>query len=390
MPFGLNDKGFKRKRYADIRNDLATQWKEKFGENSRTEEKSVNGILISLIAYVASPLWMLAEKVYNNSFVHKAEGNSLSGLVENRFMQRRPAEKSQGEVVITGEPGTTIEAGFTVSRINSYVTVEDVEIGVGGTVVAWVEAIIAGANGNAPANTVIEIDTPLVGVDSVTNPEPIIGGREEETDTELKERYERSYAIGGSGTLPSIEAALLGLPQVRDARVYENTTMVGNNGVPPKSIAPFVYGGDDDEIARAIFEMKAGGIQSFGNIEKIVADSRGEPHIVGFTRPDVVEVFAEINLDTDSDFPVNGLEQVRSKIIEYIGGIDEDATEYSGLGQGQNIIYTRIIAAIQKVPGIVDIPVLKIGKQDPPTETGNVDILRDEVAITDWEKVVVN
>lgn len=390
MPFGLNEKGFKRKRYADIRNDLAIQWKEKFGENSRTDEKSVNGILISLIAYVVSPLWMLAEKVYNNSFVHKAEGNSLSGLVENRFMQRRPAEKSQGEIVITGEPGTTIEAGFTVSHINSYVTVEDVEIGIDGTVEAWIIAIIAGANGNAPANTVIEIDTPLVGVDSVTNPEPIIGGREEETDAELKERYDRSYAIGGSGTLPSIEAALLGLPQVRDARVYENTTIVENNGVPPKSIAPFVYGGDDDEIARAVFEMKAGGIQSFGNIEKTVVDSRGELHTVGFTRPDVVEVFVEINLDTDSNFPINGLERVRSKVIEYIGGIDKDATEYSGLGQGQNIIYTRIIAAIQKVPGIVDIPVLKIGKQDPPIQTGNVDILRDKVAITDWEKVVVN
>lgn len=389
--FGLTRDGFKRKRYADIRADLEIKWKELFGENSRTDERSVNGKIISLIAHVASPIWMLAERVYNNSFVHKAEGRALDGLVENKLIYRRRAEKAVGTIEIRGQPGTIIEAGFWVSNNRViYTTVEDVEIGSSGVVLAKIEAQDEGSQGNTTANTITEIVTPVFGVESVNNPDPVLGGRDEETDVELKERYDRSFGIGGSTTIPSIEAALLALPRVRDARIFENTTMNEVNGIPPKSIAPFIFGGDDEEIANTIFLMKPGGIRSYGTTEITIADSRGEQHIIGFTRPDTIQIYVHVELKTDGNFPINGYEQVRTKIIEYIGGYDEDATEYNGLGLGEDVIYTKIIAAIQQIDGVVDIPVLLVDTQDPPTATGNIEIAINEVAQTDFEKVSVS
>lgn len=389
--WGLTRDGFKRKRFADIRADISAEWKRLFGENSNTES-GINAKIIDLLSYALSGLWQLAERVYNNSFVHKAEGRALDGLVENKLIYRRPAEKAFGKIEITGEPGTIIEAGFLVSNGANkiYRTIEDVEIGSNGKVLVDIEAEKAGSDGNAPANTITEIVTPIFGVESVNNPEPILGGRDEETDVELKERYDRSFGIGGSSTIPSIEAALLALPRVRDARVFENTKMDEINGIPPKSIAPFVFGGDDEEIAKTIFLMKPGGIQSYGTTEITVTDSRGEQHIIGFTRPNTIHIYVHVELKTNGNFPLDGYEQVRTKIIEYIGGYDEDATEYNGLGLGEDVIYTKIIAAIQQVDGIVDIPVLLVDTQDPPTATGNIEIALNEVAQTDFEKVTVN
>src|SRR5690625_2769756 len=373
----------------DIRNDIEKEWKRLFGENSRTDDKSINGKLISLIAYALSPLWMLAEKVYNSGFVHKADGNTLDNIVQNRLMSRRQAEKAKGIIKIIGDESTIIEAGFIVANRVEYITTQDVEIGSSGEVLAPIEAVEGGSRGNTPANTITEIVTPLVGVDEVTNIEATSGGRDKETDAELRERYDRSFAFGGSATTASIEANLLGLAGVRDARVHENTTMNELDGMPPKSIAPFVFGGEDEDIARTIYELKSAGIQSYGTTEITITDENDEEHTIGFTRNDVVDIYVHVELETNDDFPIDGYKQVRTKVIEYIGGQDEDAVEYNGLGLAQDVIYVKVIGAIQQIEGITDIPVLYIDTKTPAENIGNINITRDEVALTDCEKVTI-
>src|SRR5690606_39505570 len=56
--------------------------------------------------------------------------------------------------------------------------------------------------------------SPLVGVESVTNLEPIGGGRNEETDDELRRRYELTRIAVGSPTTNGIRAEVLGVPGV--------------------------------------------------------------------------------------------------------------------------------------------------------------------------------
>src|SRR5690625_4880424 len=129
----------------DIRNDLEKEWKRLFGENSRTDDKSINGKLISLIAYILTPLWMLAERVYNNGFVHKAEGNPLSELVRNNLMERRTAEYAKGKIKIIGDVGTVVENGLLISNDEiGYMTTETVKIGESGEVTVPIIALEAG------------------------------------------------------------------------------------------------------------------------------------------------------------------------------------------------------------------------------------------------------
>lgn len=185
-----------------------------------------------------------------------------------------------------------------------------------------------------------------------------------------------------------MEASLLELSGVRDALVEVNETMNTVDGIPPKALAPTVFGGDNNEIAQAIFETKAGGIQSFGDIQVQVLDKRGNPHTIGFSRPTEIPIYVDISLTTNANFPADGATQIRTDVIEYIGGLDADGTEYNGLGQDEDVIYTKIIGIVHDTPGVDDVTV-QIGTDQAALAAANVPIATREVAVTDYNKVVV-
>lgn len=391
MSFGLNEKGFKRKRYADIREDLASRWKEKFGEDSRTDERSVNGILISLIAYAASPIWMLAEKVYNSGFVHKAEGQALSGIVGNNLLKRRPAEKAKGTITIIGDEGTVVDAGFKASYKTSYSTIEEVKIGSSGEVEVEVKADATGVIGNVESEKITEIDTPIVGVSEVVNRKPVSGGREEETDDELKQRYDLSLSTGGSPSTNGIRAEVLGVEGVRTATVIENLTgEEDSEGRPPKSYETYVLGGEDVDVAKAIFKRRAAGTRPYGNTIIEVEDDSGNIVPIGFSRANEVEIYFDIKLDTNNKFPRNGVRRIKTLIIEHIGGLDFDGNEYTGLQTGDDVYFTKIISLIHSLPGVEYVKDLQIGTDENNLGSfKNVSIERTKVAMTDYEKIDV-
>ncbi|NGP45959.1 hypothetical protein G4V62_13755 [Bacillaceae bacterium SIJ1] len=390
--FGLTKDGFKRKRYVDIRAELSSEWKRLFGENSSTES-GINGKLISLIAFGLSGVWKLAEKVYNGGFVHKATGRTLDGLVDNRLMRRRPAEKAKGLIEVTGDEGTLIESGFIVSNgKQTYETTENATISGAGTVEIPVIAQLAGSDSNTEANTVTDIVTPLVGVSDVVNPDPISGGRDEETDEELKERYDQSHSTGNSPSTNGIRAEVLGVEGVRTATVAENLSLeTDQSGRPGRSFEVFVIGGEDNDIAKAIFRRRAAGIQPYGQITIDIVDDSGNIVPVGFSRAEEVYIYFNVQVETDNEFPADGYEQVRTAIIQYVGGTDYDGNVYTGLTAGQDMIFTMVVYEIHKITGVTSIPVLEIGTDpDNLLPMNTIEINPTQVAMTDYEKVTVS
>ncbi|MGY4689355.1 baseplate J/gp47 family protein [Salibacterium sp. K-3] len=388
---GLDRNGFKRKRLADIRSELQDKWRELNGENSRVTQ-GIMAKIIALMAWALSVLWQLAEHVYNNGFVHKASGKSLDGLVSNRLMRRRPAEIATGEIEITGDEGTEVEAGFIASNGDmEYVTTEAVTIESDGTVLAPVEAEQAGAEGNTPANTVTEIVTPMVGVDSVANPDPISGGRDEETDGELKRRYELSQSAGNSPTTNGIRAAILGVEGAMTATVIENLSLeTDTEGRPGRSFEAFVSGGSDEDVAQAIFNRRAAGVEAYGSITVDIEDDSGHIIPISFSRAEEVEIYFNIELDTDNEFPSDGMQQARTAVIQYVGGTDYDGNVYTGLGAGDDMYFTMLIAALHDIPGVNRIATLEVGTDpDNLNPMSDVAINQQQVATTDYEKVTV-
>ena len=384
--FGLLPSGFKRKQYTDIKESMETRAKNLFGEDVNLAEKSPLGLFIRLFAWSVGILWQLAEKVYFSAYVHTAEGSSLDHVSKYIGISRFPATSATGEVTFTGDEGIGVPEGFLVQTPDGIVF----EVLEGGTIDNTeqinleVQAIDVGTIGNVSENRITEIVNPLAGLNSVNNSDPISGGSNVESDDALRERYELSVSQVGSSTSASIEATILQVDGVVDAKVRENDLPTTENGIPPKSIAPLVLGGANEDIARAILKTKAAGILSFGSVVETVEDSRGVEFDIGFTRPTEAPITVDVTLTTNATFPGDGNEQIRTAIIQYIGGEDEDGSTFTGLRLGQDVIYTQIIGLCHTVQGVTDVS-LTVN-----TGTSNIPIDDDEIATTIFTDVVVS
>ena len=94
-----------------------------------------------------------------------------------------------------------------------------------------------------------------------------MGSIVEETDAQLRLRRRQSVAINSYGYLNGLQAALLQLDGVNDAKVYENyTSSTDANGTPAHSIWVVMDGGSSEDIANTIYSKKAPGCDMRGSI----------------------------------------------------------------------------------------------------------------------------
>ena len=354
--YGVTKYGFRRKLYSEALQERITRAKRVFGVNIDTSETSFLGKFIRNAAWDEAILWEEIEKVYFSAYVNYAEGSDLDSVGQYLTITRRPAVKAKGIVKITGKDGTLIPRGFRVATESGqiYETLDFAEIKNGSAEVV-VRSITAGKIANALAGEVNSIVNPTFGIESVTNPEVIEGGLDLETDEEFRERYKKSYSRAGGSTVPALTAAILDIDDVVDAEVRENFTMVEVDGIPPKAIACFVFGGSDDEIAQTIYDNKPAGIEAFGQIYKYIEDKKGFKHKIGFTRAKTQEVYVKLKIKKSEDY--KGDEAVKRAIINYIGGIDSDGITYSGLKLGDDVIISKVIGSVMCLGGVADVEV---------------------------------
>lgn len=389
--YGVTKYGFKRKPYTEILEDKQARARAFFGEDIDLSDRSPLGLFIQVIAWEESRLWEVAEDVYYSAYIDDAEGKQLDSAVKYTAITRKGPQPAKATVVIVGDEGTEVQPDNlivgTKTGINFKPT-ENVMLKAEPTELE-VECMIPGEIGNVPANSITEIVMQGAGlnINSVNNPEPARGGQETEDDMELRDRYYRSLSRGGSSSRVAVEAALLDIPTVKDAVVEENDTMEEKNGIPPKCIAPYVFGGDDTDIAQTILQKKAGGIQSFGTVQIEVEDSKGYKHMIGFSRPESKEIYVKIAVSKNAQYPADGDKQIRTAVIKYIGGKDEDGAEFKGLGLGQDVILSKIITAAN-IQGVEDVTV-ELSTDGQTYATENITISKMEIATTDYTKVVV-
>lgn len=367
MTFGLTNTGFKPKRYADILPEKERRARELFGNDANLSDSSPLGMLVRLNAWDEAAVWQQMEEVYLSAYVSSAEGVSLDRKCQDIGIMRQLATRATGTIQFSGADGTQIFEGFEVQTATGIVfrTTTATTIS-GGLALAEIEAVVPGASGNVGAGAISRMVRPQAGVTGVTNPDPTSGGRDTETDAQLRERYVRSVSKPGGASAAAIEASIREVEGVVDAKVWENDSAAEVGGIPPKSIAPIVWGGDGEEIATVILQTKSAGIKCFGTETYTVLDSRGVEHQIGITRPAEVPIDISVTLTVDDLYPPDGDSQVAAASGEYI----------AGLGLADDVIYTRVISRIHSVPGIIDIPALTLNGGG-----GNISIGVDEVAI---------
>ena len=388
--FGVTADGFKRKSYNDILSNLQARAREVFGNDINLSNTSFLGMWLQNEAWEIAELWELAEDVYYSPFVDFSEGLSLDSTGKYIAISRKPAQKSKGAITIEGREGTSIPKGFRVGNKELDIVFETTEnkvIGDTRIIDIPIASINPGLNKNVPTNTLVKMVNPISGVDAVYNKDITTGGADTETDKEFRERYYRSISRGGSSTRESVEAALLDMNNVTDALVEENDTMEYIDDIPPKSLAPYVFGGEDEDIAKVILESKAGGIRSYGSTEVQVEDSKGVYHTIGFTRPIVKDIYVKLNIAKDKGYL--GDDVVIRAVLNYIGGEDAEGISYKGLKLGENVVISKIMASVMCLQGIKDIGV-EIGSDGETYQFSNIEIAKKEIAKTRYDKVVIN
>jgi uncharacterized phage protein gp47/JayE len=209
-----------------------------------------------------------------------------------------------------------------------------------------VEAETAG-DITAYAGTLTVIETPVSGLDSVTNALDCTGGTDIETDAELRMRRLETLANPGAGTVDSIRANILEIDEVEACVVYTNREdVVDGDGRPPHSLEAVVLGGDDQDIWDTLWAYSPAGIEFVGTEIGTVVDSQGFEQSVNFNRPSEVEIYMEIDLDETATFPSGGEDSVKASVLAYA---DEN------FSIGDEVVTTEFYGAIHETVGIGDI-----------------------------------
>lgn len=229
-----------------------------------------------------------------------------------------------------------------------------------------VNAIETGAKA-VPANTIDEIETPVTGLNSVDNLLVGVQGRSTETDDEVRLRRKQSLRVVGAATVPSIEARLLQeVEEVTAVSVKDNRKDIEVDGRPPHSIEAIITYPEGDTvveqaIADKLWEVGGGGIATHGDILKTITDSSGDEHAIYFSRPidKYIHINAEITLNDEEVFPVDGIEQIKEALAEY----------GNTLKASEDIIRQKFFNSFYVVEGVEDITLYEHDATDNPGDT---------------------
>lgn len=303
-----------------------------------------------------------------------AAGDVLAELVDaiNDLDEPVLAVALSGDIWITSADNetaftVTVGAGLDILQVTSPFEAEAVETG---PVLALAE-------------TVTDILTPQAGWQSVTNPLAGVTGRNAETDAELRLRRRQSLRVIGAGSVEAIRARLLQEVQsIQSVAVYENREPTEDEyGRPGHSFEAVIEGADDDDIANAIWNLKPAGIQTFGNVTRIITDSQGDPQAIRFSRPVAVpiKVVAAVQIDT-SLFPGLGVQMIREAIVDFGNALGV------GVDVGVKTFYCRIF----DFAGVLDIEMTVERLADDTTVTdGVLPIGQVEIATFDLANITV-
>ncbi len=385
---GVSDNGFEAKRLADVLSDAENELRlitdPVTGQNLQADFASSDPAMqIVKVPLDAVGLnWEAAQLIYQQFDPSKATGPSLETLVELNGLERQPSSASIANLTVTGTPLLSVAAGQLVAdsnNVNQWVLEAWTFDGTG---TATVEAN-ASVNGpiQAAANTLINIVTPVAGWVSVTNLDPAIAGRNQETITQLRTRRARSTLAPASGPVESVFSNLANISGVTYARVYQNNTLaIDANGITPKSVAAVIVGGDDEDIAFTLLQRTGVTADWFGSTALTLFDVQNEPYTVKWTRPAAVNIFIELDIEVynASVFPVNGIQLIKDAILAYaIGGAPalgiDDGFEDVGFPPGSLVVLSRLYTPINSVPGHRVVS-LKIGLSAMTVGTADIQI----------------
>lgn len=375
--------------------------------HSPITDRNVGSVARTLVEAVGREIAVLYEQlelVYKSGFLDTAEGTALDFVVALLGLERIRAGRQAGAVIFARSspaPGNiTVPIGTVVAtppqgadrQTFEFETVRSrtlrqgqTEVGVPVRFRPTPEQEAAFVTGQVAAGTICLLPKPIVGLETVTNPEATSRGGEDERDEELRRRAKNAFTGASKSTLDALRAAVLRHGPGVDVVVQELP-----RGVPGE-VRLMISGADEEEhraaIERSLLATKAAGVM----IETSFAHT--------------VRVVLGLLLETQEDVELSGEERgrledaVRTAVVEHAGT----------LRAGESLKRNSLIALALTDPRIRDVQIVKLiahraglGEENanrllnargeaivPPEDGTNLLATFDHLRVGQSEKVVV-
>jgi uncharacterized phage protein gp47/JayE len=354
----INNNGIESTQLSEYVADINEIFTKVFGDSFNTDPETRQGQLIGFLAQALETSDNSIIDMFNATVIYTAVGLQIDYLASNLDIFRKAAINTEVNVVLTGVNGTIIPAGTLAEDTsgNKFTLKEEVTISSGtanGIMVAQDEGEIT-----VLAGTLTKIIDVIAGWETINNPTDGITGTPTETDTQFRNRYLDSVKTNSISQIGSIKANLLEIEDVQDAIVVQNDeddpVVIDNVSINGHTIACVLFGGSDQDIIDAIGIKKPVGVPTQGNISGFYTDSSYYTNLaINFYRASQVDIEIELNITTNSNFPSDGINQIKQNIVDYFNGTFEVSPGYQtgGYGIADDVIYSRLYTPINQVIG---------------------------------------
>lgn len=379
---GIDDTGLTSKTLEEILAEIAQAQIDSISDELDTSPPSPLGQANASTADQLAALWELAQEAVAAQKPGEASGQALTDVCELTGTLRNRAIYSQVYANVTLAAGTytagSLIATTTGDPTARFANAEEI-VAPGGVLADQLFRALDTGPVRANAGTLTVIAESVSGWTAITNPLDAALGALIESDTALRVRRGTELARTGSATADAVRVDVADVADVTYCVVLENDTDdVDANGQDPHSLQVVVEGGDDQDVADAIWASKAGGIGTFGADTMTVTDDQGYEHEVNFTRPTETDVYLDIELTCDADtYP--GDSDVKEALAEWA-----DANHTIG----QDVVRSRAIAQLfVLIPGLIDVTVFDIGLTNGTETAANLTIDPTERAVFDTSRI---
>lgn len=374
MASTINDQGFEKQRYQELRQDIAADWAADGLPDVTNNLQSVPGRIVSQTANLQERNDSFVQAVLDAFNPYAATGVQQDRLAPLMGKSRNQEARSTVQLTVTADSnGCTIPAGSQASDgKNRVATIADVIVAPSGTATIGAEAVEFGPIEFAQ-NTITRIETAIYGWASVNNAVAAEPGVARETDTQLRFRMLKSQGRASASTL-GIFTAISEIDGVTYTYCDDNKKDVVDKSLQPHSYLLIVDGGDEDEIANAMLSYGPAGIDTKQPLITAPATMKSpynpanrQPVPVYFYRTIEVALKVRVVIQEDPKLPPDYEKQIQDALIDYM----------SKLEAGSKVIASRLYTPINTVDGF-EINSVQVAKK--------ADTLANEVVLHPFER----
>ncbi|MDC9606875.1 baseplate J/gp47 family protein [Xenorhabdus griffiniae] len=337
----ITETGIVIDQLSDIHQRLETGFKRIYGEDINLDADSPDGQMVGLFSQELANINQIIAFIAQMLDPYNATGAWLEQRAMYAGLVRRGAEFSYlDDVVMTGATGIIVPKGTVLTDNNriKWIVLNEAKLDNNGSARVILRSQELGAF-SLQAQQELQLVTVIVGIEKIITTKEAKSGSEEETDGNFLTRFMRSHSINNHDDRQGIEAALLDLPDVKQARVYENdTNQTDKNGVSPHSMNAVVIGGRDEDIALAILKKKVGGCGLMGVIS-CSCNYSGTERTVKFDRAEMVDIKVRVVIDR-----INGFQDIDTDGIKKSLATTEFAI-------GESVYAMRLTCNVNSISG---------------------------------------